>query len=145
MICSLTKIVTLQEIFAMTLPDVKTKCNTHYVYEKYKAEILELIAYTEVYEHDLPAEIMAQMAELFQTIALCETDNDFESNDRLQQLLEDTFHKMNRCLNKHTIYVILQKIKQYKIIFKSTITKVYILAKNKNSINTQSKQNIDFS
>ena len=68
MICSLTKIVTLQETFAMTLPAVKTKCNTHYVYEKYKAEISELIAYIEVYEHDLPAEIMAQTAELFQTI-----------------------------------------------------------------------------
>lgn len=118
MICSLTKIVTLQETFAMTLSAVKTKCNTHYIYEKYKAEISELIAYIEVYEHDLPAEIMARMAELFQTIALCETGNDFESNDTLQQLLEDTFHKINRCLNKHTIYVILQKIKQYKIIFK---------------------------
>ena len=106
----------------MTVQETKIKCGTSHVYEKYRSEISERIAYIEVYEHDFPAEIMAQMAELFQTIVLYETDDDFLNNDKLQCLLEDTFHKVNRYLDKHTTYVILQKIKQYKKIFKKYLT-----------------------
>lgn len=102
----------------MTPLDVKAKCDTNHVYEKYKTEISELIAYVEVYEHDLSAEIMALTAELFQAIALCEVDSNPENNASLHEVLDDTFNKVNRYLNKHTIYVILKKIKQYKKIFK---------------------------
>lgn len=93
-------------------------CDTNYIYKMYKDIISDLIAYIEVYEHDLPAEIMAQMAELFQTMAICETDESIPMNSELSTMLEQTAWKITQSLYKHSTCLFIKKIYEYRKIFR---------------------------
>lgn len=101
-----------------TLPLNDAVHDTCYIYQKYKEKISEIIAYIEVYEHDLPANIMAQMAELFQAVATFEIDNHSLRSDGVERMLKETDLKITQSLYKHSIYLFMKKIYQYKKIFR---------------------------
>ena len=101
----------------MSLFDPQINCDTNFVYKKYKEEISELIAYIEVYQHDLPASIMAIVAELFQTISVCETDDNFPNSPELVSMLDKTTWKVVQSLRKYSICLFITKIQEYKKIF----------------------------
>lgn len=90
-------------------------CNTDYIYSQYKETISELIAYIEVYEHDLPEDVMVEVAELFQMIAFYETDN---KGDEVGRALCDTGVKVMQSLYIHVICLFMSKIQEYKKVFK---------------------------
>ena len=52
--------------------------NVQYIYDKYKEVQSEIIAYIEVYDHDLPDVIVNEIVELFQIVAVYETSTDTE-------------------------------------------------------------------
>jgi len=91
-----------------------TTNDTNLAYIAYKKTISQLIAYVEVYEHDLPSDIMAQTAELFQNIALYELDVDKNT----EKSLEQTTLIITQSLYKHSISLFIKKIREYKKTFK---------------------------
>lgn len=101
----------------MSLFDTKINCDTDFVYKKYRDDISELIAYIEVYQHDLPEPIMAIMAELFQTIAACETDSNFPDSSELVSMLDKTTWKVVQSLKYYSVCLFIAKIQEYKKIF----------------------------
>lgn len=90
-------------------------CNTDLIYNQYKDTISELIAYIEVYEHDLPEDVMAEIAELFQMIAFYETD--IQESD-VRNALYITSVKVTQSLYIHAICLFINKIQEYKKVFK---------------------------
>ena len=102
----------------MSLFDATIDCDTNFVYKKYRDDISELIAYIEVYLHDLPASIMAIVAELFQTISVCETDDDFSSKPELVSMLDNTTWEVVQYLKKYSVCLFIAKIQEYKKIFR---------------------------
>lgn len=92
--------------------------NTQTVYDNYKKVHSELIAYIEVYAHDLPLAVMKQVAELFQTIAVYETRNTSEENEMMPKLLYEADLKITQSLYKTAICLFVKKIEQYKRIFR---------------------------
>lgn len=128
--------------FNTSLSNLKL-CNTDIIYNQYKHTISELIAYIEVYEHDLPGEIMAEIAELFQMVACWETETqDMQEND-IMSALYNTSVKVTQSLYKHAICLFIKKIHEYKKLFKKFRYKgvmidnenfVYIVQKEERSI-----------
>lgn len=101
----------------MSLFDAKINCDTQFIYKKYRDDISMLISYIEVYEHDLPSQVTAEMAELFQTISLCEIDESFPNNSELSTLLDNTAWKITQSLKKYCICLFIRKIQEYKKTF----------------------------
>ena len=98
----------------MSLFDAEINCDTNFVYKKYRDDISELIAYIEVYQHDLPAPIMAIVAELFQTISACETDAEFPNSPGLVSMLDKTTWKVVQSLKKYSVCLFIAKNQEYK-------------------------------
>lgn len=92
--------------------------DTKYIYDKYKETLSELIAYIEVYEHDLPTEVMAQIAELFQSVAVYENRINSTEDGDLSNLLLESNLKITQSLYKHAICLFIKKIEEYKRMFK---------------------------
>lgn len=86
-------------------------------YDIYKNTISGLIANIEVYEHDLPREVMAQMAELFQIIASYESEIDESRRGYIWKAVEETQIKVTQYLYKHTTCLFIKKIEEYKKTF----------------------------
>lgn len=92
--------------------------NTNTVYNSYKTTIAGLIARIEVYEHDLPGEIMVQVAELFQSIVMYETTEDVPLKEKLNESLQYSCSSIIQSLYKHTIWLFLKKIKEHRKSFR---------------------------
>lgn len=96
--------------------DINTIYNSKQIYKVYKKIISEMIAYIEVYEHDLPGEVMEEMADLFQVLAIYETCE--ESSYKMDNMLYREQHKITQTLYKDAIYVLIKRIDKYKKMFK---------------------------
>lgn len=94
------------------------ECNTEYIYDTYKKCIAHIIAYIEVYEHDLPGKIMTQIAELFQMLAIYETSPQNPPNSDIAKTLFKVNLKVTQSLHKHAICLFINKIQQYKKNFR---------------------------
>lgn len=93
-------------------------CDTNTVYKQYKNIISDIIAYIEVYEHDLPGDMMAVIAELFQMLAFYETESqDIQENDK-SEALYDTLIEAQQSLCLHAICLLIKKIEEYKKVFR---------------------------
>lgn len=103
--------------FNTPIPNLQL-CNTDFIYNQYKNTISELIAYIEVYEHDLPEEIMAEIAELFQMVACLETETQDMLENDMMSALYNTSVKVTQSLYKHAICLFVKKIHEYKKLFK---------------------------
>ncbi len=93
-------------------------CNTDLIYNQYKDTISELIAYIEVYEHDLPEDVMAEIAELFQMIAFYETDIQNMQESDVRNALYSTSVKVTQSLYIHAICLFINRIQEYQKVFK---------------------------
>lgn len=88
------------------------------VYKHYKNTLSEVIAYIEVYEHDLPTDVMAQIAELFQAVAIFEDSNNPEEREDVSRLLQQVDLKVTQSLYKHAICLLIKAIKENKRVFR---------------------------
>lgn len=86
------------------------------IYTHYKEVISDLIAYIEVYEHDLPGNIMAQIAEFFQDIAVYETSD--TDKILLSNSIQSTKNMVSQSLYKYTISLCINRIYKHKKRFK---------------------------
>lgn len=91
---------------------------TEYICKHYKSALSEVIAYIEVYEHDLPTDVMAQIAELFQAVAIFEDSNDPAERQDMSRLLWQVDLKVTQSLYKHAICLLIKAIEENKRVFK---------------------------
>ena len=91
--------------------------NVQYIYDKYKEVQSEIIAYIEVYDHDLPDVIVNEIVELFQIVAVYETSTDTEKIN-FQPLLREGSLKITQALHKYAICLLIKKIEEHKKLFK---------------------------
>lgn len=86
------------------------------IYNGYKTDISELIANIEVYEHDLPKNVMVQIAELFRVLASYENCS-VGNKDTEWNSLCDTYSTIANRLYCHVIFLFLKKINEYEKLF----------------------------
>jgi len=96
--------------------------NTTHVYNIYSNKISDIVAHIEVYEHDLPVKIMAQIAELFQNVALAENigNNKTTTSELKKQVslfLQESTDKIVDSLYLYAICLFVKQIKKYQQIF----------------------------
>lgn len=100
------------------------------VYTIYKTTISEIIANIEVYEHDLPKDVMAQISEIFQTIASYE--NAMQGDKQvLWNAINETYSTVIESLYKNAIFLLMRKIHEYDKMFSRYNYKGVMIADNK--------------
>ena len=83
------------------------------VYELYRTQISEMIAYIEVYEHDLPPLITGLISEVFTTIAVAESAGEEEVLG-LHYLIQTVV----QAIRLHAIFVFIHEIGEREKLFK---------------------------
>lgn len=96
----------------------KETFDAEYVYKHYKNTLSDVIAYIEVYEHDLPTDVMAQIAELFQAVAIFEDSSNPEEREDMSRLLQQVDLKVTQSLYIHAICLLIKSIKENKRVFR---------------------------
>lgn len=92
--------------------------DTENIYKHYKSTLSEVIAYIEVYEHDLPTEVMAQIAELLQAVAIFVDSNNLTEREDMSRLLRQVDLKVTQSLYKHAICLLIKEIEENKKVFR---------------------------
>lgn len=87
------------------------------IYNGYKTDISELIANIEVYEHDLPKEVMVQISEIFRAIASYEHSDSSEKEDEWN-FVQTTYSTVLNHLYVHAIFLFNKKIYDYDKLFR---------------------------
>lgn len=119
-------------------------CDMCAAYKQYKSSISEFVAYIEVYEHDLPEGVMAEIAELFQMLAFYETENQDVQKDDMDKTLQDTVTKVKQSLCLHATCLFINKIEEYKKIFRKHKYKG-VMVGNTNFVDIAKKSEKDIS
>lgn len=95
-----------------TLDDNKT----NNVYNEYKTTISELIANIEVYEHDLPKEVMVQISEIFRSVSSYENCKS-DKKEAEWKALHKMYYTVINHLYVHAVFLFLKKINDYDKLF----------------------------
>ena len=109
------------------------------IYDIYKNTISDVIANIEVYEHDLPKDVMAEIAEIFQIIASYENAT-VSNKDILWNGINDTCSTVKESLYKHAIFLFIRKIQEYDKIFRQYNYKGVMLGDDKFTVLARNKK-----
>lgn len=88
--------------------------STDDVYTLYRKEIADIVAYIEVYEHDLPPVITGQIAELFTSIAVFEADDQEMRFNGLKQSSE----VIVQAIRFYAIFLFIHEIQEFEKLFR---------------------------
>lgn len=89
-----------------------TKFSIERVYSLYSEQISDMIAYIEVYEHDLPPRITGLIGEMFSTIAVANILDDEDPTG-----LDDLIQSVAQAIRLHAIFVIIREIGEKEYLF----------------------------
>ena len=87
--------------------------STEDVYTLYKTEISEMVAYIEVYEHDLPPLLTSLISEMFSAITVANISG-YEESAELTELIQSVV----QYIRLHTIFVFINEIAERERLFK---------------------------